>query len=64
MSETPKVPKENYKKQLLMAAILLIVAGLVIAVLSKLIVGGIIFLLGAVFGVGAQVTGNNPLSKD
>ncbi len=59
---TGKLPfKQNYRKELLMTAIFLIVIGVVVAFLAKLVVGGIIFLLGVVFGAGTQLGRNDSL---
>jgi hypothetical protein len=57
-------PKENRTAQIVASVIVLIIVAVVAAILSKLIVGVIIFLLGAVFGVGSQVAGGGPLDKE
>lgn len=63
MPEFDIPPKPKLSQQLLMTAAVLIVVAIVVAVLAKLVVGLIIFLLGAVFAVGSQVTKDNPLDK-
>ncbi len=57
-------PKENRSKQVIASVVVLLVVAVVIAILSKIIVGIVIFLLGAVFGVGTQFAGAGPLDKD
>ena len=56
-------PKENRTKQIIASVVFLVVIAVVVAVLSKIIVGIVIFLLGAVFGVGSQFMGAGPLDK-
>ena len=63
MAEFDIPPKENLGKQLLATAILLIVVGIVVALLTKALIGFIIFLLGAIAGVGSQVAGNNSFKE-
>ena len=57
-------PKENYSKQLLMSAAVLILVAIVVAIFTKVIVGFVIFLLGAIAGIGSQVIRDNPLDKE
>lgn len=57
-------PKEDEGKQIIASIVVLLLVAVVVAVLSKLFVGLIVFLLGAGFGVGAQVISSNPLDKD
>lgn len=59
MAELDIPPKENLGKQLLVTVILLIIVGIVIALLTKALIGFIIFLLGAIAGVGGQVIASN-----
>lgn len=54
-------PKENLGQQLLVTAIVLIVIAIVLAIFAKLVVGLIIFLLGAIAGIGSKVVDNNSL---
>lgn len=57
-------PKPNLAKQLLASALVLIVVGIILAILAKVTVAFVIFLLGAIAGVGSQVFKDNPLDKD
>ncbi len=50
-----KQPPVHLGKQLLVAAILLVVVGIVIIIIGKFIVGGVLALFGAIFGLSAQV---------
>ncbi len=61
MAEFDIPPKPSLSKQLLMTAVVLIVVAIVVAIFAKAIVGLIIFLLGAIMGVGSQVTKDKPL---
>lgn len=54
-------PKENVAQQLLVSAIVLIVIAIVLAIFAKLVVGLIIFLLGAIAGIGSKVVGDRSL---
>ncbi|MEI6481267.1 MAG: hypothetical protein WCO19_03115 [Candidatus Saccharibacteria bacterium] len=54
-------PKPNLSKQLLMTAVVLILVAIIVAIFAKAIIGFIIFLLGAIMGIGSQVTKDNPL---
>jgi len=49
----------QFWKQAVQVALVLTAIGVVVALLGKLIVGGIIVLLGAVFGLSSQVARNN-----
>lgn len=49
----------RYWKLILLSALALIVTGIVVLVIGKIAVGVIITILGAVFGLGAQVSRNN-----
>ena len=57
-------PKENFTAQTLASIIVLIIVVVVVAILGKLLVAGIIFLLGVIFGIGSQVVNTEPLDKD
>lgn len=57
--DVPPTPKLS--KQLLASALVLIVLGVVVAIFAKVFVGVVIGLLGAVFGIGSQVTKKPPL---
>lgn len=61
MAEFDIPPKPSLSKQLLLSAAILIVVAIVVAVFAKATVGFIIFLLGAIMGVGSQVTKDKPL---
>lgn len=65
MADKPKPeitpPPIHLEKQLIIAAIIIVVLGIVIILAGKLIIGGILALLGAVFGLGTQVSKNNKL---
>lgn len=43
-----------------MTALVLIVVGIVLAIFAKAVVAFIIFLLGAIAGIGSQVTKSGP----
>lgn len=49
----------QFWKQTVQVALVLVAIGVVVALLGKLIVGGIIVLLGAVCGLGSQVVKSN-----
>lgn len=61
MPEFDIPPKPSLSKQLLMTAVVLIIVAIVVAIFAKAIVGFIIFLLGAIMGIGYQVTKDSPL---
>ncbi len=63
MAPIPKAPKENYAQQAIMVAVGLVILGVVLAILTKFIIGAIVTLLGLVFGIGNRVTQDNPLEK-
>lgn len=48
-------------KQFIVVAVVLVIIGIIVLILGKLAVGGIITLLGAVFGLGTKVAGSNKL---
>lgn len=64
MAEFDIPPKENISKQLLATALVLIAVGILIAVFAKFIVALVIFLLGAIAGIGSQVTKSGPFNKE
>ena len=51
----------NFIKLAIIVAAVLLFVGIVVLLLGKLVVGGIIALLGAVFGVGSRVAKVNKL---
>jgi hypothetical protein len=57
---TDPSPKK-FTKQFIVVAVVLVVIGIIILILGKLAVGGIITLLGAVFGLGTKVVDSNKL---
>lgn len=59
--EIPEPPKLS--RQLLIIAVVLLVLGILAILFAKTIIAFIIFLLGAIMGIGAQVTKNHPLDK-
>lgn len=59
--DIPEPPKLS--RQLLWIAVVLVVLGILAVIFAKVIVAFIIFLLGAIMGVGSQVTKNRPLDK-
>lgn len=59
--EIPEPPKLS--RQLLMIAVVMLVLGILAIIFAKTIIAFIIFLLGAIMGIGAQVTKNHPLDK-
>ncbi len=54
---------QKLSKQLLLIAVVLIVVGVFIVVFAKVAVGIVVFLIGAVFGIGSQVSKDNPINK-
>jgi uncharacterized membrane protein len=60
MAEFDIPPKPKLSQQLLMTALVLIVVGIVLAIFAKAVVAFIIFLLGAIAGIGSQVTKSGP----
>lgn len=63
MTEFDIPPKENRTNQVIASVLVLIIVSILVAIFAKLIVGLIIFLLGAVFGIGSQY-GGGPFNKD
>lgn len=59
--EIPEPPKLS--RQLLIIAVVLLLLGILAILFAKTIIAFIIFLLGAIMGIGAQVTKNHPLDK-
>lgn len=59
----PTKKPDSYSKQLILSIVVIILVGITFIIFSKVILGVIIALLGAVFGVGMQV-GKGPLNKD
>ncbi len=57
-------PKENFTAQTLASIAVLLIVVIVVAILGKLLVAGIIFLLGVIFGIGTQVVNTGPLDKE
>lgn len=51
----------KFKKQAIVVAIVLVVLGVIVIFVASAAAGGIIALLGAVFGLGAQVAKDNPI---
>lgn len=51
----------KYRQQALLVALVLIVLGIIVLLIGKVVAGGVIALLGAVFGLGSQVIKSNPL---
>ena len=54
---------QKLSKQLILIAVVLAVVGALIVVFAKVAVGIVVFLIGAAFGIGSQVTKDNPLNK-
>jgi hypothetical protein len=57
----PKQPRPRLFVPLIILAIFLFIAGIVILLVGKLIVVGILALLGSIFTLGTQVSRNNKL---
>lgn len=57
-------PKEDERKQIIASIAVLLIVAVVIAILGKLFVGAVIFLLGAAFGVGTKVVTFDSTDKD
>ncbi|MCA9330058.1 hypothetical protein KDA11_05390 [Candidatus Saccharibacteria bacterium] len=55
--------KDSLAKQLLVTALLLLVVGIVVSLLVKAFLGFILFLLGAIAGIGSQVMANKPFDN-
>lgn len=51
----------KFTRQAILVAIVLIVLGVLVLIFASAIVGGIIALLGAIFGLGSQVARDVPL---
>lgn len=45
----------KYRTQALLVAVVLIILGIIALIIGRVIVGGIIALLGVIFGLGSQV---------
>ena len=45
----------SFKKQVLYSAIVILILGILVVIFANIFTGGIIALLGAVFGLGSQV---------
>lgn len=59
--DIPEPPKLS--RQLLWIAVVLLVLGILAIIFAKVFVAFIIFLLGAIMGIGAQVTKHNYLDS-
>lgn len=59
--DIPEPPKLS--QQLLLISVVLFVLAILTALFAKVIIGFIIFLLGAIMGIGSQVAKNRPLDK-
>lgn len=57
--DLPPTPKLS--NQLLASAVVIILVGIVVAIFAKVFVGVVIALIGAVFGIGSQVTKKPPI---
>ncbi len=51
----------NFWRLFLIVAVVLVIVGIIVLILGQLVVGGIIAVLGAVFGLGAKVVGEFPV---
>lgn len=51
----------KFKRQAIVVAIVLIVLGVIVIFVASAATGGIIALIGAVFGLGAQVAKDTPV---
>lgn len=60
MVKTEDPTPTNYRLLFLLSAIVIIIAGILIFIFASAVAGGIIALLGAVFGLGSQVIKNTP----
>ncbi|HSX46515.1 MAG TPA: hypothetical protein VLF87_00795 [Patescibacteria group bacterium] len=65
MAEPKKVivdPSPNkFRRQALVVAIVLIILGILVFIIASAIAGGVIALLGAIFGLGSQVARDLPV---
>lgn len=51
----------RFNQQAIVVAVVLIIIGIVVFIIFSTIAGGVIALLGAIFGLGSQVAKNNSL---
>lgn len=51
----------RFKKQVLLVAVVLVILGVVVFFLASAVAGGVIALLGSIFGLGAQVVRDLPV---
>lgn len=51
----------SFRQQAILVAIVLIVLGIIVFIFASAIAGGVIAVLGAVFGLGSQVVKENQL---
>jgi len=58
---TGKQPRIRWRLGLIVAAIFVIIIALLLLIFGKLIIAGLLALLSAVFGVGAQVAQDDAL---
>ncbi len=52
---------QKFWRLALIVAVILIIVGIIILILGKLVAGGIIALLGGIFGLGAKVASSSSL---
>lgn len=55
--------KPNFKNQLLVSGVVLLVTAIVVGILAKMFVAVVIFILGLVFSIGSQAGGDNTFDK-
>ncbi len=53
----------KFRQQAIIVAIVLILLGIIVFFFASAVTGGVIALLGAVFGLGSQVVKENPFNK-
>lgn len=51
----------KFRQQAILVAIVLIILGIIVFFVASAVAGGVIALLGAVFGLGSQVAKDNPV---
>jgi hypothetical protein len=51
----------KFRRQAILVAIVLIILGIIVFFVASAIAGGVIALLGAIFGLGSQVVKNLPV---
>lgn len=53
----------KFRQQAVLVAVVLIILGIIVLIFASAIAGGVIAILGAIFGLGSQVVKENPFNR-